>query len=264
MGLVGFGRVWFGLVGPGPGVSLGGAAAPKRRYGLISGPFWGAFKISESLVRSAPACAIPITAAPPSSASCRYSVSPGMRSDGDSARRAQAGAGAGPRTSRRPRTASDFARRASKPVKSWPYGPLAPPPLSGPRARRGPRGQMCRFFWGRRAAPWASGRRRWLFRPCGGLAVRNRALARRMAPLGPGVTTLSSPPLGTIATTPECVQDYMIAWHARLGPILCHSARAVSQRDDSVMGAPNRHMTQDTSTRDDIRPAFARARERPS
>jgi hypothetical protein len=58
---------------PAAGVSLGGAAAPKERYGLISGPFWGAFGFSAGLVRSAPACAIPITAAPPSGAPNRYS-----------------------------------------------------------------------------------------------------------------------------------------------------------------------------------------------
>jgi hypothetical protein len=69
----------------------------------------------------------------------------------------------------------------------------------------------------------------------------------------------SAGPLGTITTTPECVQDYMIAWHARLG--LCPCAMT---RSWGPCGAPRRHMTQDTSTRDEMRPAFARARERPS
>ncbi len=47
------------------GVLLGGAAALKERYGLISRPDWGVLGISARLVRSALACAIPITAAPP-------------------------------------------------------------------------------------------------------------------------------------------------------------------------------------------------------
>jgi hypothetical protein len=98
-------------------------------------------------------------------------------------------------------------------------------------------------------APWTRGRRRWLFRPCRGLAARNRALARRMGTLRGGADLAGGPygqvprpgggpvwrsaqteppkspsPLGTTTTTPECVQDYMIAWHARLGPILCPCA----------------------------------------
>ncbi len=114
-------------------------------------------------------------------------VSPGMRADGGNAAARRPGHGPA-RTSRRPRTASNFARRAPKPGKSRPYGPLAPPPLPGPRARRGPRGRMCRFFSrGPERQSWTSGtsgQRRWLFRPCGGLAARNRTLARRWALCG--------------------------------------------------------------------------------
>ncbi len=225
---------------------------------------------SASLVRSAPACAIPITAAPPSSASSRYS---------SFARHARG------RTSRRrpPILLDAPLNQANRGLMDR----LRHRRCRG-RVRGVGRADGCVVFSREAAelATWTSGRGRWLFRPWPRqIAIWRNAWARLCAwrlcgendlaggPFGqvprpgggavwPNAQT-EPPPLdsGTITTAPECVQDYMIAWHARLGPILCPYAMT---RSWGPCGAPDRHMTQDTSTCDEMRPAFARARERPS
>jgi hypothetical protein len=185
-------------------------------------------------------------------------VSPGMRANGGSARRP----GHGPALVHREGHGRPPILLDAPPNQaSRPYGPLV---------RGVGRADGCVGFslWPREIALW---RNAWAL--CGGADLAGGPFGQVPRPGGgpvwpsaqttpPGFRPQQSPsPLGTITTTPECVQDYMIAWHARLGPILCPCAMV---RPWGPCGAPHRHMTQDTSTGDEMRPAFARAWERPS